>query len=92
MVRSALTNKAGAQMTAGPVAGASFIPVATVLAGSALATSPIVPVPGRVPTAGFLSLLALRLLRADAWQRWLDLDPLTLVRSNAKAFAPAQRI
>lgn len=30
--------------------------------------------------------------RADAWQRWLDLDPLTLVRKNQKAFAPTQRI
>lgn len=30
--------------------------------------------------------------RAEAWQRWLDLDPLTLVRKNAAAFAPAQRI
>jgi len=30
--------------------------------------------------------------RAEAWQRWLDLDPLTLVRKNADAFAPTQRI
>jgi hypothetical protein len=30
--------------------------------------------------------------RPSAWQRWLDLDPLTLVRKNANAFAPAQRI
>lgn len=30
--------------------------------------------------------------RAEAWQRWLDLDPLTLVRKNPNAFAPAQRI
>lgn len=30
--------------------------------------------------------------RPEAWQRWLDLDPLTLVRKNAGAFAPAQRI
>jgi pimeloyl-ACP methyl ester carboxylesterase len=30
--------------------------------------------------------------RAEAWQRWLDLDPLTLVRQNVGAFAPAQRI
>ena len=70
MVRSALTNKAGAQMTAGPVAGASFIPVATVLAGSALATLPIVSVTGWWPNAGFLMLIAWRLLRADAWPIW----------------------
>jgi pimeloyl-ACP methyl ester carboxylesterase len=30
--------------------------------------------------------------RADTWQRWLDLDPLTLVRKNPKAFASTQRI
>jgi enterochelin esterase family protein len=30
--------------------------------------------------------------RPDAWQRWLDLDPLTLVRKNPNAFAPTQRI
>ena len=30
--------------------------------------------------------------RAEAWQRWLDLDPLTVVRKRADAFAPAQRI
>ena len=70
MVRSALTNKAGAKMTAGPVAGASFIPVATVLAGSALATLPIVSVTGWWPNAGFLMLIAWRLLRADAWPIW----------------------
>lgn len=70
MVRSALTNKAGAQINAGPVAGASFIPVATVLAGSALATLPIVSVTGWWPNAGFLMLIAWRLLRADAWPIW----------------------
>jgi S-formylglutathione hydrolase FrmB len=30
--------------------------------------------------------------RADAWQRWLDLDPLHVVRLRADAFAPGQRI
>ncbi len=30
--------------------------------------------------------------RAAAWQRWLDLDPLHVVRKRADAFAPAQRI
>ena len=70
MVRSALANKTGAQMTAGPVTGASFIPVATVLAGSALATLPIVSVTGWWPNAGFLMLIAWRLLRADAWPIW----------------------
>ena len=30
--------------------------------------------------------------RPAAWQRWLDLDPLTVVRRRADAFAPSQRI
>jgi S-formylglutathione hydrolase FrmB len=30
--------------------------------------------------------------RADAWQRWLDLDPLVIVRGRQDAFAPTQRI
>jgi pimeloyl-ACP methyl ester carboxylesterase len=30
--------------------------------------------------------------RAEAWQRWLDLDPLNVVRRRADAFAPGQRI
>jgi pimeloyl-ACP methyl ester carboxylesterase len=30
--------------------------------------------------------------RASAWQRWLDLDPLHVVRRRADAFAPTQRI
>ena len=30
--------------------------------------------------------------RPEAWQRWLDLDPLHVVRKRADAFAPAQRI
>lgn len=30
--------------------------------------------------------------RPEAWQRWLDVDPLHVVRRRADAFAPAQRI
>jgi pimeloyl-ACP methyl ester carboxylesterase len=30
--------------------------------------------------------------RPEAWQRWLDLDPLTLVKKNPDAFAPTQRV
>lgn len=30
--------------------------------------------------------------RPEAWQRWLDLDPLTVVRKNEEAFAPEQRV
>jgi len=30
--------------------------------------------------------------RAEAWQRWLDLDPLNVAHRRADAFAPSQRI
>jgi S-formylglutathione hydrolase FrmB len=30
--------------------------------------------------------------RQQAWQRWLDVDPLHVVRKRADAFAPAQRV
>ncbi len=30
--------------------------------------------------------------RAEAWQRWLDVDPLHVVRTKKDAFAPAQRV
>ena len=60
MVRSALSNKSGAKLNAGPVSGARIIPVATVLAGSALAALPIVSVTGWWPNAGFLMLIGWR--------------------------------
>ncbi len=69
MVRAALSNKSGA-LNAGPVAGASVIPVATVFAGSALAALPIVSSSGWWPNAGFLMLIAWRLLRTDPWPIW----------------------
>lgn len=28
----------------------------------------------------------------ETWQRWLDADPLTLIRKNRQAFAPSQRV
>ena len=43
-------------------------------------------------TFAFGALLFLPAWRAEAWQRWLDLDPLHVVRKRADAFAPAQRI
>jgi pimeloyl-ACP methyl ester carboxylesterase len=30
--------------------------------------------------------------RAEAWQRWLDLDPFQIVRRRVDAFAPSQRV
>ena len=70
MARSALSGKSGAKLNAGPVAGASYIPAATVLAGSALSALPIVSATGWWPNAGFLMLIAWRLLRADPWPIW----------------------
>ena len=69
MVRAGLTGTSGA-INAGPVAGASAIPVATVLAGSALSALPIVASAGWWPNAGFLMLVAWRLLRSDPWPMW----------------------
>ena len=52
MVRAGLAGKAGA-LNAGPVTGASAIPVSTVVAGSLLAALPIVSSTGWAPNAGF---------------------------------------
>ena len=69
MVRAGLSGKSGA-LNAGPITGASIIPVATVLAGSALSTLPIVSSSGWWPNAGFLMLIGWRLLRSDPWPMW----------------------
>lgn len=68
MVRAGLTGKNS--FTRGAVSGASYIPAASVVAASALATLPIVSVNGWWPNAGFLVLIAWRLLRADPWPAW----------------------
>ena len=68
MVRSGLSGKAS--FSGGAVTGAAYIPAASVLLVSALSTLPIVSVSGWWPNAGFLMLIAWRLLRADPWPAW----------------------
>jgi rod shape-determining protein MreD len=68
MVRSALASKR--KIGAGPVAGARFIPAASVAAASLLSLLPIVSDAGWYPEFGFLVLIAWRLLRADAFPAW----------------------
>lgn len=67
MVRSALASRRIGQ---GPVAGAAYVPAASVVAGTLLAALPIVVQSGWFPDFGLLALLAWRLLRADVWPSW----------------------
>ena len=69
MVRAALSSREGS-FNRGAVTGAAYIPAASVILASALATLPIVSVSGWWPNAGFLMLIAWRLLRADPWPAW----------------------
>jgi rod shape-determining protein MreD len=69
MVRAGLSSKPGA-FRGGAVGGAVYIPAASVVIASALGTLPIVSLTGWWPNAGFLMLIAWRLLRADAWPAW----------------------
>lgn len=67
MPRTALTGRA---IGRGPVAGAKYIPAASVVAASALAILPIMSLTGWWPNFGLLMLLAWRMLRADCWPAW----------------------
>src|SRR5687767_11514392 len=67
MVRAALAGKAHGR---GPVAGATYVPAASVIAASLLAALPIVSMSGWWPSFGLLMLLGWRMLRADAWPAW----------------------
>ena len=68
MVRSALTGQD--MLSRGAFSGAGAVPAATVVLASALGTLPIVSVTGWWPNAGFIMLIAWRLLRADPWPAW----------------------
>lgn len=68
MVRSALKSKR--RIGEGPVRGAAYIPAASVLAASLLASLPILSQNGWYPEFGFLILIAWRLLRSDAFPAW----------------------
>ncbi|MEO6248536.1 MAG: rod shape-determining protein MreD [Sphingomicrobium sp.] len=69
MVRSALQQRAGT-INRGPRRAALYLPAASVVAGSALALLPIIADAGWAPDLGLLTLIAWRLLRADAWPAW----------------------
>lgn len=68
MVRAALAHKRA--IGQGPVAGAQYVPAASVIVACLLTVLPIVSTSGWYPDFGFLVLLAWRLLRADAWPAW----------------------
>ncbi len=68
MVRSALASKR--KIGQGPVAGAEYVPAASVIAGTLLASLPIVVENGWFPDFGFLMLIAWRLRRSDVWPSW----------------------
>jgi rod shape-determining protein MreD len=68
MVRSALVSKR--KIGKGPVAGAEFIPAASVVVAILLSALPIVAQTGWYPDFGFLMLIAWRLLRDDVWPSW----------------------
>ena len=68
MVRAALSSRR--RIGQGPRVGAMYIPAATVVIASALATLPIVAAAGWYPDFGFLVLIAWRLLRGDVWPAW----------------------
>ena len=68
MVRAALAQKRN--IGQGPVAGARYVPAASVMIASLLIALPIVSTSGWFPDFGFLVLIAWRLLRADSWPAW----------------------
>lgn len=69
MVRAALQNRS-ATLGRSPHPAVRIIPAGSVVAGSLLALLPIVSQAGWMPDAGFLMLIAWRLLRSDAWPAW----------------------
>jgi rod shape-determining protein MreD len=67
MVRAALQ---GRKIGQGPHPAATYVPAVSVVVASVLATLPIVSKGGWYPDAGFLMLIAWRLLRSDVWPSW----------------------
>ena len=68
MVRSGLGTRR--RIGQGPLSGAAYVPAATVVIGSLLASLPIIVQNGWFPDFGFLALIAWRLYRADVWPSW----------------------
>jgi rod shape-determining protein MreD len=67
MVRSALASR---PIGKGPVAGAQYVPAATVIVASALAVLPVMSLSGWWPNLGLLTLISWRMLRADCFPAW----------------------
>jgi rod shape-determining protein MreD len=68
MARAALqSNK---RIGRGPVPGARFVPVVSVIVAILLSAMPLVVQNGWFPDLGFLTLIAWRLRREDAWPAW----------------------
>ena len=67
MVRSALASKRIGQ---GPVMGAAYVPLASVMVASLFGSLPLVVESGWFPDFGFLMLISWRLLRSDVWPSW----------------------
>ena len=67
MVRAALNQR---NINQGPMAGAQFVPAASVIAASLMTALPIISMSGWYPDFGFLVLIAWRLLRSDVWPAW----------------------
>ena len=68
MVRSALKSKR--RIDEGPVRGAAYVPAASVVAASMLASLPIISNNGWFPDFGFLMLIGWRLFRSDPFPAW----------------------
>ena len=69
MVRSAL-QPLPAAIGGGPRPFVRWVPAVSVIAASLVALLPVVASDGWAPDAGFLMLIAWRLLRGDAWPAW----------------------
>jgi len=68
MVRLALKSKR--RIGEGPVSAAAYVPAASVVAASMLASLPIISNNGWFPESGFLVLIGWRMLRGDAFPAW----------------------
>jgi rod shape-determining protein MreD len=78
MARSALAPARGTSLTRGPRPASLSIPTISILAAMLVSLLPIVSKHGWWPDAGFLMLMAWRLLRADSFPAWVA-APLGLV-------------
>jgi rod shape-determining protein MreD len=71
MPRSALAANRNRPLNKGPRAGHEAYPAVSVALASMLAVLPIISSSGWWPNFGLITLIAWRLLRADAWAAWV---------------------